>query len=496
MVDTPTRSQIEAWSTSHLERAADVWTGRADRIRQDFEKAQSALAAITWSGASADQARDRLFRDLVDMRRAEDLLRQAADTARRGAGDIAAARQSALGAIRGAEFQFFNVGNDLRVTDRLPSIPGPFHWLRQLEAHVLAADIHAKALQLAAKDEDVGSAIMKSAESLREFDFNGHGPTPDNPNHPGGPTITGPAGPLQFEQDKYDLQVGFADGKGPTFGGDPQTHDGHWNKIDDLPRDPDSEKARNPDDPDHHTRPIPTGTAIGPNGERYAFFSYPDGIHRDGINDYSTPAKAWDFSDPNNPKLLGPLTYPGSNGTPQPIYQPSGAYDKNTSKMLVVGNTTNKDGKIERVLFESDPIKPGDPPNQWMQSLRSAGTIQGLPGARENQLVALQGGGFALVGSDNYSNDPNNPRPAVNAVTASSAEGLTTAVPTTIVQPTTVSGHPAAPYGPFVIGTTYDPVAGKETIDLRVSTWDGIDKPDGSNPYDPKTYTTSFTVQH
>jgi hypothetical protein len=165
--------------------------------------------------------------------------------------------------------------------------------------------------------------------------------------------------------------------------------------------------------------------------------------------------------------------------------------------VLIVGNTTNKDGKIERVLFESDPIKPGDPPNQWMQSLHASGTIQGLPGARENQLVALDGGGFALVGSDNVDrNDPS--RHAVTAVTAPSAAGLTTAVRTTIVAgaPTEGNHGTTAPYGPSVIGTTYDPVSGREVVDTRVSTWDGVNSPNARHPYDPRTYTTSFTVQH
>ena len=74
MVQTPTRSQIEAWSTAHLEQAADAWTRRADLVQQSYDKALSALNGITWRGAAGDQARDRFFRDLVDMRRAEDTI--------------------------------------------------------------------------------------------------------------------------------------------------------------------------------------------------------------------------------------------------------------------------------------------------------------------------------------------------------------------------------------------------------------------------------------
>jgi hypothetical protein len=49
-----------------------------------------------------------------------------------------------------------------------------------------------------------------------------------------------------------------------------------------------------------------------------------------------------------------------------------------------------------------------------------------------------------------------------------------------------------------VVDTVYDPVTGKETVQLRVSTWE--DPPDwnheGDKPYNPRTYQTEVTVQH
>jgi hypothetical protein len=59
----------------------------------------------------------------------------------------------------------------------------------------------------------------------------------------------------------------------------------------------------------------------------------------------------------------------------------------------------------------------------------------------------------------------------------------------------------AAPYGPTVVDTVYDPVTGVETVQLRVSTWEQppnwAPTPDNPDmPYNPKTYTTSVTVQH
>jgi hypothetical protein len=56
----------------------------------------------------------------------------------------------------------------------------------------------------------------------------------------------------------------------------------------------------------------------------------------------------------------------------------------------------------------------------------------------------------------------------------------------------------AAPYGPTVVDTVYDPVTGRETVQLRISTWE--DPPDwnklGKKPYNPNTYQTDITVQH
>ena len=59
----------------------------------------------------------------------------------------------------------------------------------------------------------------------------------------------------------------------------------------------------------------------------------------------------------------------------------------------------------------------------------------------------------------------------------------------------------AAPYGPTVVDTTYDPVTGVEQLQLRVSTWEVRPGwvPTPAQPdveYNPKTYTTTVSVQH
>lgn len=310
MVQTPTRSQIQSWSTSHLEQAAKAWSARADQIQQSYDNARTALDGAPWVGASADRARDRFSADVTEMKRVEDLLRQAAKTATDGANRIADARQSALDAITNAENRMFNVNDDLSLRDRLPHFPNPFGWLREQLARALEADIRAQAMNLAAVDEAVGTALKEIGTALRDFEFSHTGPTPEHPSTPGEPTITGPAGPLKYEQDKYDLQVAFPDGKGPTFGGDPQTHKADWSPVDNkVDRDPDSEKAKHV--PDDGTRPIPTGTAIGPNGERLAFFSYPDGHVEAGKNPYGA-SRDMGFQRPQQPETSWPAYFPRS----------------------------------------------------------------------------------------------------------------------------------------------------------------------------------------
>jgi hypothetical protein len=312
-------------------------------------------------------------------------------------------------------------------------------------------DAYAKSLHQA----QAGSLSAENAELTAQFrpaDFgDGQGPPPSDPR------ITGPAGQPQHEQNQYDLQDQFQDGQGPTFGGDPR---------DGSPRSPASQLAQGPPG----TRPLPTGTALGPDGRRYAFFSNPTGKPAPGDNPYATNGTVWDFTDPNHPVKVGDL--PG-------ISQASGVYDPTTNQMVIVGNTGNKTGDLTRGLWVSGPVAPANP-NGWMSSLQRVGDVS-LPGDRESQLVSLKGGGYMLVGATD--ND------AVSAITAATPQGLMSAQPVPLV----TQGALPSVYGPTVFGTSLDPATGHETVQLRVSTWPPNPDP---NFYDPNTWTTTFTVQH
>jgi hypothetical protein len=106
-----------------------------------------------------------------------------------------------------------------------------------------------------------------------------------------------------------------------------------------------------------------------------------------------------------------------------------------------------------------------------------------------------------LVGSDNFDPTVQGDQP-VEAITARTPEGLLTAQATPLFPPGAGNWpNNAPPYGPTIVDTTYDPVTGVETVNLRVSTWEREagwqPTPEQPGlPYNPKTYTTSVTVQH
>ncbi|WP_374021941.1 hypothetical protein [Mycobacterium sp. HNNTM2301] len=383
------------------------------------------------------------------------------------AGMLAAAQKEGAAEIASLERQ-------LRLLDKLitaakKDLQGPLDPKSRAQLEALIRDAHADA------DDDTRDALKQMnsirdvyTRSLRQAQANGNltpqdaravsefkpagfgdgeGPPPSDPR------IIGPAGDPRHEQNTYDLQDQFSDGQGPTFGGDPR---------DGFPRSPASELAQGPPG----SRPLPTGTAIGPDGHRYAFFSHPDGTHVPGYNQFATNGDVWDYSDPNHPVKVGDL--PG-------IYQASGVYDPATNQMVVIGNTSNREGDLQRGMWVSGPIDPRNP-NGWINNLQRVGNVS-LPGDRESQVVKLQGGGFMLVGATKDG--------PVQAISAATPQGLMNATPVTIMD----QQRMPSVYGPTITGTSLNPQTGLETINLRLSTWTGA-------AYDPNTWTTTFDVQH
>lgn len=483
-----TRSRIEGWTTGHLQSASLGWERAANIIDEQYGKAQSTVGGVPWTGPASDRANGKLSDNLAKVRASLDLMRQAAAIAKAGAESIGTAKNDAVNAIKNTEGQFFSVSEELAVTDRLPWIISPaLALMRKLQATHAQADIRARASVLEWTDQQVADQLDGMTTKLREFDLEGGKGGETGTGKTGDPQITGLPGPLRPESKAADLNSTLP-GTGIEISGDGRTGyptlNGEKNPLEIEANQP------SPDNPngEDKVRPLPTGTIVGPDGKQYALYSevpykLPNG--KDNPEYATSDTTVVDLSDPS--KSVGVL--PG-------ISQASGAYDPKTNRMVVVGNTGPHPGDRTRVLYVSDPIDPANP-NGWMQTLKPQGEIRGLPGDRESQLVALKGGGFMLVGSDNFNKDLPGDQP-IGAITASTPEGLLNARAVPLFPPG--SGWPsgAAPYGPTVVDTVYDPVTGKETVQLRVSTWER--PPDwngeGNMPYNPQTYRTDISVQH
>lgn len=480
MTEQLTRSRVEGWRFDHLETAAATWNNQAALVDQVFGRAVSSVGGVHWEGRSADEARDRASADQSTARGASESLRQAAQIARTGADTLAGDKRAATSAIENAEHQFFAVSEQLKVTDRMPSFLSlPLSVFRRIQAAHLQAGIQAHALRLAGDDERIGASLTPIADSLRDFTLGGPSGPASSTAAPGNPTITGPAGPLTYEQNKADLNATLP-GTGIEISGDGRTGyptlNGQENPLD----------VGNPPG-QHNVRPLPTGTIVGPDGKQYALYGEVP-YDRQPQDGYAVPnTTVVDLSDPS--KKVGVL--PG-------ISQASGAYDPKTNKMYIVGNPDPH--SRTRVLYESDPVDAANP-NGWINSVHPVGQLNNLPGSRESQLVALKGGGFMLIGSDDVVKGAN--QQPMSAITADTPEGLLNAQPTNLFPPGSPPNWPAGapPYGPTVVDTTYDPVTGVEQVQLRVSTWEPTPgfTPSPQQPnaqYNPKTYTTNVTVQH
>ncbi|OBI34021.1 DUF4226 domain-containing protein [Mycolicibacter terrae] len=303
---------------------------------------------------------------------------------------------------------------------------------------------------------------------------------------PHDPTIDGrgtePA-PENQDGSPYDLGATIP-GTGILITGDPET--GHPRLH--MPGQPDID---NPFPVDEGFRPLPTGTAVGPNGEQYAFYSVrPYGLGTSPDNFIAPESRVQNLADPAVD--LGPLMGTTlDSDTKVGISQASGVYDAASGRMIIVGNI-GQDGP--RAMWQSAPVRPGDPPNAWMNNLQQVGTFNNLgAGDRENQVVALPQGGYLLTSASNDGQ--------VVGVTAGSPQGLLQAPPHDITGPGLIPSPgnlPAVPYGPSIVDIQTLP-NGQEQVTMRVSTWPtpegwpvGPDAP--PPPYHPRTYTTTFNI--
>lgn len=327
----------------------------------------------------------------------------------------------------------------------------------------ISTNLDSAGVQYSVTDDDRARAL-EHAMNLDGDDDHEHKAELVGEHDKNDPRIEGPGSDPKREglntgkQDDLDTTI---PGTGIALGGDGK------DKADGYPRIhvPGVYDGKNPLPVPPGTRPLPTGTAVGPNGEHYGFYAivpYFDANGNPNLHYTSPDTVVVDLAHPATPLY-----------TLHGISQASGAYDAQSGRMIIMGN--GPDG--QRGLWQSAPISQN--PAWGKAPLESMGTFEdAMNGNRESQLVALPKGGLMAVGA---SETPNGQTLPLEAATSSDVRGLLTAPPTEIVNPNTLPQV----YGPTV--TDIRAVDGKEVVTVRVSTF-------GDADYDPHTYTTTYTV--
>lgn len=173
-VSLPSLSQLQAWETDHLCRAATHWSNTADDWQNSFDRVAREMASpggFYWRGAAAESAQTRVNTDRARVLGAADDLRVASAIARAATDEIAAAKSRALNAVGEAHGQGFIVSEDLTVTDRLVSSTPAEHAARVAQAQIFATNIRRRALMLVATDERFASRIASAVTGLGDLAF-------------------------------------------------------------------------------------------------------------------------------------------------------------------------------------------------------------------------------------------------------------------------------------------------------------------------------------
>ncbi|BBU24067.1 putative conserved membrane protein [Mycobacterium xenopi] len=171
-VGVPALSEIRAWDTHHLIEAADHWTATADRWEDGFWQVWNQSASMNWNGQAQDALLNRTTADKSTASGKSDQLREASGIARRGAGDIDAAKRRVLYVIEDAHNAGFTVGEDLSVTDTRSSRTAAEQAARQAQAQQFAADIRSRAAELVGLDHEVAGNLANAAAGIGNTTFN------------------------------------------------------------------------------------------------------------------------------------------------------------------------------------------------------------------------------------------------------------------------------------------------------------------------------------
>jgi hypothetical protein len=167
----PTLSQIRAWDIDHLIEAAEHWDATADRWDHVYGQVWQQSLGMGWQGQARDALVERTTADKMTVTPKSDQLREAAQTARKGAGDISAVQRSTLYRVDDAHEAGFAVGEDLLANDTRISRNVAELAARQAQAQAFSADIRSRAAQLVATDSEVGANLTAIAGDVGSLTF-------------------------------------------------------------------------------------------------------------------------------------------------------------------------------------------------------------------------------------------------------------------------------------------------------------------------------------
>jgi hypothetical protein len=169
----PTLSQIQGWSTEHLQTAATHWAQTAQTWEDAFTRIHREApypGGTPWEGEAAEAALLRTGSDRAVVVGAADSLQSAASAARYGAEEIVFARQLALEAVAEARGAGFTVGEDLSVTSQMTGPPA-LQAARQAQGQLLAAEIRTRAEALVAVDTEVAGKVSSAIAGVNTAQF-------------------------------------------------------------------------------------------------------------------------------------------------------------------------------------------------------------------------------------------------------------------------------------------------------------------------------------
>lgn len=476
MVSIP---DVEASNPDRLTQAAGQVGASAAAVREQLSAGRQALVQLRdgWEGAASDAAATRVERTLAQQQQLADSLQRFRSVLQSGGDQLAATRASTLRILEQLQQQGWQVTAHGNVSVRAD---GPLQRLFQsspvsaMQLRQLAATNSVALAKLLAEydthDRRLAQDLRNAIKALR-----GHVTATPGSLGDVGPMIHGPATVHAPAEQKHDDLGVTIPGTGIRLGGNGVVADGRsgYPQVH-VPRIYDGDNplsVRRDANGNPFERPIPTGTAIGQDGERYAFFTLVPYQNSGSTGDLGYPAPETVVVDlANVEQRLYAL---------EGVSRASGVFDPQSGRMFIVGIAPEGD----RAMWRSEPVGKS---HDWASLLPSQPykTFSGaMNGNRESQIVALpHGGGYLLVGATDAG--------PVAGVVARTPEALFDAVPQELVGPIRDSDNKRGwPYGPTITEFAEND-DGQWVVHMRVSL---CTNPNGM-PYNPETYETTFTV--